>query len=162
MPKKDPYANDPLGRLKEKRDALQERYDDLKTKARVGVGRFGLWSVLGTAAFVADMTFLGGLGTVFALGGGAAFFGNNSEAKKIGRQLKQMEETILKLEEAQAIENIKLSGEAAKKLYKNLNAEFSPSAQKQIDALQKQLADVTRKLDEIQNPPPLDKPRRPF
>jgi predicted RNase H-related nuclease YkuK (DUF458 family) len=75
------------------------------------------------------------------IGSGASFFHNNNQARKMGKQLKQMEESILRLEEAQAIEQIK---NQEKFKNKDLNAEFSPAAQKQIADLQKQLAEITK------------------
>ena len=153
--------NDPLSSLEEERARIQKRYDTAEKKRRAVGADVGFFTLLGGGALLLDWTVFGGVGTALAVLSGGSWIMHKEAEHKIGKELKAIDDRIIKLKEEQARADIsRRQFEAAQpRPQKDLSGDFSPAAQREIAMLRRQLEELNRKMDELGGDKQIDKPK---
>ncbi|MEZ0259466.1 MAG: hypothetical protein ACAH80_00560 [Alphaproteobacteria bacterium] len=137
--------HDPIRDLEDARRKTTDRWLAFKGASRREGTQAGVWAVIGGAAVAADFALLGGLGTAIALMSGATWLSYKKEAKRLEKELVNIEKSITQLREERE------ERERNQPQLKNgLNEEFSPAAKRQIDALKSRLEEVEKMMDKMQ------------
>jgi hypothetical protein len=162
MPELD--KNDPLRTLERERDKLEQRFNDLTKKAQNELGEAGFWGFVGGVAIMADWAFMGGLGTAIAVWSGAEYIAYKTNARRVEKDLKKVQERIIDMQEERFRAQMDMQKQQRQPGVANDNSlkdEFSPAAKAEIEALQKKLAELSGQVDKLQEDKEkgLDKPK---
>jgi hypothetical protein len=149
-------GKDPIQDLERRKRELTDRWLAYKSAAQREAAEFGFWGIVGGAAIAADFAFLGGIGTVVAAVSGAGWLRCKREAKRIEKQMKDVDKSLDRLHEEHA--------EWARRHPRpapNLAEEFSPAAKRQIEALKSRLEELEKQMDKVtaENDKSIDKPK---
>lgn len=156
------FENDPLCTLEKESAKLEKRFNDLTKKADGELGEMGFWGFVGGVGLMADWAFMGGLGTAIAVWSGASYLTYKSNARSVEKDLKKVRDKIIDLQEERFRANLEMQKQQPKPANENkLQAEFSPAAKAEIEALQKKLAELSGQVDKMQDDKEkgLDKPK---
>ncbi|MCE9508645.1 MAG: hypothetical protein K8R48_10110 [Alphaproteobacteria bacterium] len=159
----DSYEADLIAKKKELQKQI-DLYENRESKEAVDIG---FWAMIGGVAMAFDVAVLGGVGTGLAIGSSALWARYGLNRRRAEKKLKEVDQELQDYQELKQ----RLSPPAPEK--KPLNTasakdEFKTAAQPEteVDILKKKLAELEKKMEEIQNPKPsvLDKTihKKPF
>lgn len=144
--------------LKRKKE-LQKQMDQFQDRASREVVEVGLWGVLGGIGMAFDFALLGGLGTGLAVASGALWARYGIGKKRVKKELKKVEEKLREYQELKSV--LKPDEPPANSLSKSITDDFTTSAapETEADIIKKKLAELEKKMEDMQNPKPakLDK-----
>lgn len=146
---------DPLESLEAEQKRLQKRFDDHRQGLSRNSRKTVFWGAVGGAAMLADWTFLGGLGTVLAGLNSLGVVAYGGMMLSVGKELKQVKSKINDMREERfeaELRHPELRSGA-------LKADFSPAAQRRVAELEEQLKGLAKKLDDLEGPKKIDKPK---
>ncbi|TAL34529.1 MAG: hypothetical protein EPN97_08405 [Alphaproteobacteria bacterium] len=149
-------GKDPIQDLERRKRELTDRWLAYKSAAQREAAEFGFWGVVGGVAIAADFALLGGIGTVIATVSGAGWLRCKREAKRIEREMKDVDRSLDRLHEERADWSRQHPQPA-----QNLAEEFSPAAKRQIEALKSRLEELEKQMDKVtaENDKSIDKPK---
>lgn len=141
-------------KLLEQREHLNEQKDALRAKTHSEIGGVGFMGALGGVALLADWTLTGGFFTILAGAEGMSYLNVRSNLRKVDKDLKDIDEKILQLEQMPDFQKNRLERNS------KLKDDFAKS-QMTIDQMSQQLQDLQRQVAEVRDPKPenLVKPR---
>jgi len=159
----DSYEADLIAKKKE----LQKQIDLYENRASKEAVDIGFWAMIGGAAMAFDVAILGGVGTGLAIGSSALWARYGLNRRRAEKKLKEVDQELQDYQELKQ----RLSPPAAEQkpsIPSSVKEGFKTAAQPEteVDALKKKLAELEKKVEEIQNPKPtvLDKTihKKPF
>jgi DNA repair exonuclease SbcCD ATPase subunit len=142
------------------KEALQLQIGLYETRSTKEAADIGFWGMVGAAAIAFDVAILGGVGTGLALGSSALWARYGLRKRRAEKKLKEVEQGLQDYQEMKqrlsppALEKKPLDTASAKDDFKT-----AATPETEVELLKKKLADIEKKMEEIQNPKPakLDK-----
>jgi DNA repair exonuclease SbcCD ATPase subunit len=159
----DAYEADLIAQKKE----LQQKIDLYENRSSKEAADIGFWGMVGAAAIAFDVAILGGVGTGLALGSSALWARYGLNRRRAEKKLTEVEQELWDYQELKQ----RLSPPAPEQkpaIPSSAKNDFKTAAQPEteVDILKKKLAELEKKMEEIQNPKPvkLDKTihKKPF